>query len=643
MKFYFDFETHLIQPGCIAPPPVCMVYAHDNEAPSLVHVRDSRFAKTLHDALLSNATMVAHYATFETLVMMAYRPEWTKLIFEKLRKGQIQCTLVREKLIRIGRGDRKEGFGLDKCLEAWNIAIALDKKDYWRARYGMLIDKPIAEWPQEAISYVLGDIAVRDLYLAQETAGPQYLVDQGNQMRASISLGLTSAWGFATDPVAAAKLVKATEALVVQDEKVILEAGLARYTKKKGVMAVTKDKKAAEARLILAYQAMGKEPPRGDITENMEAKGIQDGNVKLNDEACNNSGDEVLKSYTRYGQAGTLLSKARRLLHSPIQCSYNVLVATGRTSCRQGDDPKPGEAWSTYGMQTQNLPRVAGVRECFVARPGHAIVSIDFDQFELRTWSQVCINKLGYSDMAVVLRDPTRCPHVEMGALVERVSAKEAYDFKKTDPKRFKQLRQLAKALNFGAPGGLGAARFGDFARGTYGVDVSEDRARELLNMWRNQWREAGKYLDMIGDLVGGRGSKVQLEHVGSKRLRGDVGYCDAANSYFQGLAADAAKGGLVELMYGMYEKGHNDLLYGVRQLAFVHDEVLLEIPLDRLHEAAYAARDAFVGGAQVWVPDVPLTAQPAASLCWTKASSDPTFDSNGRLICYEHQAQKAA
>lgn len=276
-----------------------------------------------------------------------------------------------------------------------------------------------------------------------------------------------------------------------------------------------------------------------------------------------------------------------------------------------------------------------GPRECFVARPGHAIVSIDFDSFELRTWSQVCLDLLGYSDMAVVLRDPKRCPHVEMGATLEGIPVAEAYALKKSDPKRYKSMRQAGKLANFGAPGGLGAARLCDLARGTYGLDVTEARAKEILQGWRDLWREAGAYLNYIAELVGPRGSRITIKQLRSGRYRGNVGYCDAANSFFQGLASDAAKAGMVELMYEQYERTESPV-YGCRTLAFIHDEVLVEIPLDHLHEAAFRARDVFVAGAQVFVPDVPLTASPAAQLRWSKAAGDPCFI-DGRLVTYEH------
>lgn len=173
--FFFDYETFLIQPACTAPPPVCMVCAVNNDPPKLIHVRDPAFRELLLAALEVDAILVAHNAAFEVLVTMAYENDWTPLLFNKLRNGEIRCTMVRDKLISIGRGDFRETFGLDHCLQYWNIPIKLDKKDHWRPRFGTLINVPVKDLPRGAVDYVMGDMAVRDLYWAQETAGQEYL------------------------------------------------------------------------------------------------------------------------------------------------------------------------------------------------------------------------------------------------------------------------------------------------------------------------------------------------------------------------------------------------------------------------------------------------------------------------------------
>jgi hypothetical protein len=635
---YIDYETFLIQPGCVAPPPVCLVYAIDFGAPKLVHAHfDGMFALLEGWLRDPDVTLVAHHAVFEVLVTLAARPEWVSLLFEKLRAGKIKCTLIREKLIRIARGDPREGFGLDACLDAWRIPIALDKASYWRPRFGTLYDKPCSEWPEEARAYVLGDIAVRDLFLAQETAGPAILYDHAAQLRGATPLALTSARGFLTDPQAAQILYDETVLELEEHKKVVFEAGLARYQKKAGELVLVKDKKAAEARLVAAYEASGREPPRGKVTEKMADKGVLWGNVKLDEEACALSGDSVLESYTAYSQAGTLLAKVRRLQRSPIQASYNVLVDTGRTSCRQGDDPEDGEAWTSYGMNLQNMPRKEGTRECFIARPGWAIVSVDMDAFEMRTMAQVALWVLGYSDLADILNDTKRCPHVEMGARLRNIPTADAYALK---GKERSNLRGLAKGPNFGLWGGMAYLRLKDYCRLNYGVVLTDDEAKHACKVWREMYREAQPYLDWVKGQVGRTfGSKGTITQFVSKRIRGGVGYTEAANGFFQSLAADIAKAAGWRLVEQAYEV-RSSALYGCRPLAFVHDEWLYEIPLDRIHDAGYLMAKIMTDTAHEYCPDVKFTASPAAMLRWSKAAGDPVHDAQGRLIVFEERAK---
>lgn len=273
-----------------------------------------------------------------------------------------------------------------------------------------------------------------------------------------------------------------------------------------------------------------------------------------------------------------------------------------------------------------------GPRECFVARPGHAIVSIDFDSFEMRTWAQICYWVLGYSALRDILNDPKRCPHVEMGAGLRGISVEAAYALKGSARK---DLRGLAKGPNFGLPGGMGWARLMDYCRQNYGVVLTPAQAQEACRVWRQVYPEAQPYLDWIKGQIGNQyGSKGTIEQFVSKRVRGNVGFCDASNGNFQGLAADIAKAAgwrLCELAY----EDTSSALYGCRPLAFVHDEWLFEVPLDRIHEAGYCMAEAMCSIAMEYCPDVLFTASPAAFLRWSKAAGDPCLI-DGRLVTYE-------
>ncbi len=411
--FAFDFETFLIQPYLLAPPLVCMSVAIDDKPATVYHVLDSRFKALLYLALTTpGCMMVAHNAAYEAVCILAAFPEWTQLLFDKLDAGEFYCTLLGEKLISVGLGDHDREFGLDDCLERHHIELVVDKTCWWRVRYGLLATTPCELWPQDAYDYAVLDAeAARRLYNAQR--GPTYLkytadnlaryettprgghkVFVPGQTWASVTLQLTSATGFPTDPEAAKVLLEETIVKLAEYEGELKRVGFLVPKREKGVLSYTLKKAPAEGLMLQCFAAMGREPPRGPVSPTMlvkaykavgqdvewvdkgkrKAKKVEEsdikdaiengcspkdlmGNIKLDEEACINSGHPLLLAYTRYKQADTLMSKVRRLQKPLIQTWYNTLVETGRTSSSQGEDPLPGEPWTTYGMQVQNLPR----------------------------------------------------------------------------------------------------------------------------------------------------------------------------------------------------------------------------------------------------------------------------------------------
>jgi DNA polymerase family A len=697
--FAWDLETFLIQPYMQAPPPVCMSYKRlwdgGKDAPRVAHVTDRDFWAQLWDALNDDDTiMVAHHAAFEITVLLAataFDTRWRKAIFAKLKKGGFACTMLLERLIRIGKGNPDDELGLDDCCDGYKIEHNLDKSSWWRLRYGTLIDTPVSQWEQAAIDYSLGDTIVGDLFVKQlDPKNERYFKTAHRELEADVFLALSTMWGVETDHERAVELYEATKLRVEQDRIILAEHGLVRQKKEKGVFKWAKDTKLAKQVLTAAYAQFRLDPPRGDVTFKMLQKalasigveveddagpamtkkrmatrdeldeareyiaGVKDhpraaaaletlnGNISLDEESCLGCKDPLMESYTNFSQANTLFGKVKRLQFPLIQAQFLVLgAASGRTSCRQGTDPDPFEAYISWALQLQNPPRAPGVRECLRARAGHAIVSIDFDTFELRTLSQQAYRLFGYSKMREVLMDPSRDVHVELGALIMGITTAEAYALKKADKARFKELRQIAKAVNFGAPGGLGAATFVDFARTTYDVIITEERAAELLELWKVQWPEMREYLEWVGRELARQDPKARQEKrkargesiiLGTEMVRGKCSFCDSANNQFQGAAAYAAKSGLIALGYAMYDEEDSGI-FGCRQLVFVHDEYVLEIPLDGLHEKAFRARDIAVAAAQREVPDVLLTATPAAMIHFSKKYGDPVFDEAGRLI----------
>lgn len=374
----------------------------------------------LYEALTTpGCMMVAHNAAFECVCIMAAFPEWTQLLFDKLDAGEVYCTLMGEKLISIGKGDHAKEFGLDDCLARHTATkhLLVDKASYWRLRYGLLSTIPCELWPEEAFSYALTDAQVtRALYLAQRADASKYLVDctarwtttpRGGhkvfvpgQTWASVSLMLTSCTGFPTDPEMADWLYEETLAKLESYRGELQRVGFLMPVRAQGRLKLQLKKAPAEKLIEEAYRAQGRAAPRGGVTPAMLVKAYKNigqdveythkkargdkvvtdedikdaiesgcsphdltGNLKLDEEACLNAGHPLLEAYTFYKQADALKSKVRRLKKPLMQTRYNPIVETGRTSSTQGDDPKPGEPWTQWGCQIQNLPRAGAVVE----------------------------------------------------------------------------------------------------------------------------------------------------------------------------------------------------------------------------------------------------------------------------------------
>ena len=165
---------------------------------------------------------------------------------------------------------------------------------------------------------------------------------------------------------------------------------------------------------------------------------------------------------------------------------YNALVRTGRTSCSEPN--------------IQNLPRTGGIREAFVPSPGHVFMIADYGYVELCTLAAVLEARFGTSKLADVIRSGID-PHAYTAAMFEGMSFDDFMALKNSDQEhersRFSGLRQRAKVLNFGIPGGLGPRSLVAYAWSTYKVDLTFEEATRFRNGLIDEvYPELGRYLD---------------------------------------------------------------------------------------------------------------------------------------------------
>lgn len=639
MIFFFDSETYPIRPGRQAPRVVCVQSRTDQDR---IELREDGLDR-LEAHLAAGSRIVGHHVAFDAACSIATRPRLLRPWFEAYSADRVTCTLVREKLIRIAEGtaDRFQAHGLLTVLERYRIAHGFETGDKsldgssWRARYAELDGVPVPEWPPGAVRYALADLDVSRVYAAQEHAPPGWLVDQHAQARADFWLYLQRCGGMRTDPIAVEAFARKVEREHEQHRTTCRNAGLVRSDG-------SRDTKAAAARMrsICAQKGLRVKLTKTGAAkvkaETIDQAAAVEQYTALDADQCAATADPVLVSYARYGSVGTLRRRAERLARAgsiPVQAHFDVLKKTGRTSSSMGD-VTPGKPLLAFGDQVQNLNREPGLRECYIARPGHVLISVDWSSAELHSLAQVCLWLGLQSELARVLK-AGRDPHlhfacVQRGWAYEWAQAAQRGEHGPAAQKEVKDARQWAKPFNFGFPGGLGVEKFRLFAAKAYQIDLTDEQARAGRDAWLNTYPEMVGYFTHISDLID---SGAPLVHFMSERVRGDLRYTAAANSYFQGHTSDMAKhaGWNLAREYFGIDPGP---LNRANPWNFAHDEHLAEAPEDTAHECAGRMVEIMEASGRIWCPDVPVRAEPALSRRWRKAAG-PIYQ-GGRLIPYE-------
>jgi len=413
-----------------------------------------------------------------------------------------------------------------------------------------------------------------------------------------------SAYGLRTDLEAVNKLESDLSKTVDRAVAELLEAKIYKSAKNG---KVSKDMAVIRERVGKAFNGNAPTTPKGSISTAVAVL-ADSGDPVLEKLASISNDQKLLNTYIPVLKNGT---------ERPLNPRYH-LVESGRTSSR--------------GPNIQNQPRRGGVRECYVPRDGFVYVACDYHVAELAGLAQVLVHKFGQSNMADAL-NAGRDLHIETAAGILGKKYDETLALYEAGDEKTKEARQLAKALNFGLPGGLGSQTFSDYAKTSYGVDVSVEKAQALKDRWLDSYPEMKRYFDHISDALGIGADSFTAEQLYSGRLRGGLGYCDGCNTYFQGLVADGARRATYEVVKSTFIKG--DPLSGSYAVAFVHDEIIIESPEEKAAEAAKRLSGIMVQGMREYLPDVTVRATPHIMRRWYK-DARPVYDEMGKLVPFE-------
>ncbi len=605
---FIDTETALIEDGILAPDLVCLSFMRENKNGLLLRSDIEGFL----EEILTDPTLfiVGHNISYDFGVLSRFAPRLLPLIFKKYSEGMVLDTQIQEKLMDVSSGtlgfhpfsNKKKSYALG------SLVGGLDK-DTWRLRYAELIDTPLKDWPEGAVKYALEDArATQSLFFEQlEKNKGTHVADLENQTRYDFAFQLMSIWGIRTDPV---KVDLFEDYLFKQWKDLEQELKAVDFVRDNG----TKDLKKIRSHIEQVI-------PTPEKTEK--------GSISTSASALMKADDALLKSFVKFNEVQKLLTTyvpaLKKGARVPINASYNVVLKSGRTSC--------------YSPNMQNLPRAPGVRECFVPREGYLFCSCDYDSLELRTLAQVLYLKVGGKTLLNYYKsDPHFDPHTRLASQILGVSFEEGLILKEKGDPSLKKVRQMSKAANFGYAGGMGAKKFLEYALNSYGVRLSLGEAQTLKNNWLAFIPEMRLYFDMISQLtIGNQGKITQLF---SGRKRGGVGFCDGANGFFQGLAADGAKHAFWNVVQKCYTDPSSPL-FGSRPSVFVHDEIILEVPKHNASQAAQELSRVMCESMERFCPDIPITASSALMTCWLK-DAEPCFDPMGRLIPWSPPSEAA-
>ena len=264
-----------------------------------------------------------------------------------------------------------------------------------------------------------------------------------------------------------------------------------------------------------------------------------------------------------------------------IHPEYRQLGATtGRLSCRN--------------PSLQNIPRKKAFRECFISSPEHKIVVADFSQIELRVAAETS-------------NDKRMIEAYNKGGDLHKLTASLVMN--KHISQITKEERQAAKAINFGLIFAMGSRSLSEYARNTYGVDMTIEDATLFRNRFFNayfglaQWHQNVKI-----SLV-----KETRTLIGRRRLwRDQPALTQLLNTPIQGTAADILKKALILLAIEL--EGTASKIIGT-----VHDEIILEVPDHDVEEIAKTLQNTMEKTGGYFLNKVPVIADVSMGDSWAE------------------------
>ena len=266
------------------------------------------------------------------------------------------------------------------------------------------------------------------------------------------------------------------------------------------------------------------------------------------------------------------LSKLRSTYLDALPMQVNRQTGRVHTSFNQTGSRTGRIASSDPNLQNIPIRTELGrkVRIAFVASPEHILLGVDYSQIELRV-------------VAHMADDKAMKAAFQAGQDIHAATAAAIYDVPLDAVT--KEQRRRAKGINFGLIYGMSA-----FGLTRY-TDLTLAEAEDFMSAYFERFPGVKAYLDgmrslaadqgYVETLLGRRRYFPELQSQTNRNIRNRAER-EAINAPIQGTAADIMKIAMLRVPQALSEA---DL--SARMLLQVHDELVLECPLDQLQQTA--------------------------------------------------------
>ena len=261
-------------------------------------------------------------------------------------------------------------------------------------------------------------------------------------------------------------------------------------------------------------------------------------------------------------------------------------TATGRLSSREPN--------------LQNIPIRAEegrrIREAFIAKPGHLLISADYSQIEL-----VILAHLSQDEklIAAFRENPKenlsetkgfQDVHIRTASLIFGIDESQVNN----------EQRRMAKTINFGVIYGMSAFRLANE------LNISRIKAQEFINAYFNTYSGVRQFIEdtikkteQLGYVTTIFGRRRYIPTINSRnKTEKSAAERIAVNTPIQGSAADIVKAAMLNLDRRLISERSN-----ARLLLQVHDELILECPKDECGKAAALVKEEMEQAAKLSIP----------------------------------------